>query len=53
MAKAVNTDILADDWLTIEQAALAAGVPVATVLAWIRSGKVPAFYVATETETVH
>ena len=52
MATTVSPDILAD-WLTIEQAALAAGVPVSTVLAWIRSGKVPAFYVATETETVH
>ena len=53
MAKAVNTDILADDWLTIEQAARRAGVSVATICMWIELGRVPAFYVATETETVH
>ena len=51
-ASTVNTDILAD-WLTVEEAARVAGVPVATVLAWIRNGRVPAFYVANETQTVH
>ena len=47
----VTTDIYAD-FLTIEEAARAAGVSVATVLEWIRHGKVPVFYFA-ETETVH
>ena len=45
-------DILTD-WLTVEQAAVVAGVPVATVLAWIKAGKVPVFYVVTEPEGVH
>ena len=49
----VNTDILADDWLTIEEAARVAGVPVATIIMWIEQGRVPAFYVANETQTVH
>ena len=48
----MTTNILAD-WLSVEEAARVCGVSVSTVLAWIRSGKVPAFYVATETETVH
>ena len=52
MAKAVSTDILTD-WLTVEQAAVVAGVPVATVLAWIREGRVEVFYVARERKTVH
>ena len=53
MAQAVNTDILADDWLTIPQAARRAGVSVETIIAWIAQGKVAAFYVANETTTVH
>ena len=53
MAQVVNTDILADDWLTIEEAARVCSVSVATIIMWIEQGKVPAFYVATETETVH
>ena len=52
MAQAVNTDILAD-WLTVEQAAVVAGVPVATILEWIESGRVEAFHFGPETETVH
>ena len=51
-AQAVNTDILAD-WLTVEDAAARAGVSEATIIMWIEQGRVPAFYVATETETVH
>ena len=52
MATTVSPNILTD-WLTIREAAQLAGVPVATVLEWIRHGKVPVFYFATETETVH
>ena len=46
------TDILAD-WLTIEQAAAYGGVSEATIIMWIEQGRVPAFYVANETQTVH
>ena len=42
-----------EDWLTVEQAARVAGVSVATIIMWIEQGKVPAFYVANETQTVH
>ena len=33
------TDILTD-WLTVEEAAVFAGVDVKTILAWIKTGKV-------------
>ena len=52
MATTVSPDIL-EDWLTIREAAQLAGVCEAVVIEWIRQGRVPAFYVATETETVH
>ena len=48
---AVNTDILTD-WLTVEQASVVAGVPIATVLFWIRTGQVRAYYFGPESETV-
>ena len=51
--RAGRTDILADDWLTIPQAARRAGVSVETIQMWIEQGRVPAFYVANETTTVH
>ena len=52
MAQAVNTDIL-EGWLTVEQAAKRAGVSEATIIMWIEQGKVPAFYVANETQLVN
>ena len=51
-ASTVNTDIL-KDWITVEEAAIVAGVTVATVLGWIRDGRVRVYYFASETETVH
>ena len=45
-------DILTD-WLTVEQAAVVAGVDVSTILSWIKEGKVEVFYVATEKKGVH
>ena len=45
-------DILTD-WLTVEQAAVVAGVPVATILSWIKEGKVRVYHFGPETETVH
>ena len=46
-------DPLLRDWLTVEQAAVVAGVDVKTILSWIKTGKVRVFYVLTETATVH
>ena len=46
-------DPLLRDWLTVEQAAVVAGVPVSTIIAWIKAGKVPVYYVLPEPETVH
>ena len=51
MAKAVVST--QDDFLTVEEAAKRAGVSEATICMWIEQGKVPAFYVANETQTVH
>ena len=48
----VSTDILTD-WLTVEQAAVVAGVPVSTIVDWIRTGRVIAYHVVKETEVVH
>lgn len=50
--KGAPADILMD-WLTIEQAAVVAGVSEATIVAWIKQGKVEAFHIVTETPTVH
>ena len=46
-------DPLLADWLTVEQAAVVAGVPVSTIIAWIKAGRVPVYYVLTEPEGVH
>ena len=46
------TDILTD-WLTVEEAAVFAGVDVKTILAWIKTGKVRVYHFGPETETVH
>ena len=51
MAKAVVST--QDDFLTVEQAASFAGVTVATVIEWIRLGKVPVYHFGPESETVH
>ena len=48
MAETVDTD-----WLTVEQAAKVAGVPVATIIEWIEQGRVTAYYFAAEGLTVH
>ena len=40
-------------WLTVEQAAIRAGVTPEHILALIRSGELRAYYFATESETVH
>ena len=48
MAETVETD-----WLTVEEAAKAAGVPVAMIIEWIKQGKVTAYYFVSETGTVH
>ena len=32
-----------EDWLTVEEAAVYLKIPKRTLLAWIRSGKVPAY----------
>ena len=46
-------DPLLRDWITVSEASKIAGVPVATILAWIKAGTVRVYYFATETETVH
>ena len=48
---AATTDVL-DDWLTVAQAAIVAGVPISTVVEWIKNGKVEAFHFV-ETSTIH
>ena len=46
-------DPLLRDWLTVEQASREAGVPVETILSWIKAGKVRVYHFGPETETVH
>ena len=46
-------DPLLRDLFTIEEAAIFAGVTVETIIAWIREGRVPVYYVLTEPEGVH
>ncbi len=41
------------EFVTIEAAAIIAGVPVATVLAWIREGLVRAYHFGQESTQVH
>ena len=41
------------EFVTITEAAIIAGVSVATVLFWIKTGKVRVYHFAAETETVH
>ena len=48
-----DRDAILDGWVTVEEAAIVAGVPIATVILWIEQGKVEAFYVAAETTTIH
>ena len=48
-----DRDDILENWVTIEEAATIAGVPIATVISWIASGKVEAFHFVTETSTVH
>ena len=48
MAKAVDAK-----FVTIAEAAIVAGVPVSTVIEWIRQGKVKPYYFAAETTTIH
>ena len=47
------TEMVDTDWLTVEQAAKVAGVPVATIIEWIEQGRVTAYYFVSETGTVH
>ena len=41
------------EFVTISEAAIIAGVPVSTVIEWIRHGKVKPYYFVAETKTVH